>query len=382
MTTTEERTALEMPDDRAEENLAFWRRLVGLDEDFPSLARLTDAELTRSVVTDASQMAPVRSSIASNQLTQIVVKPGWGATTLFKYMFQDASANVMEHLLLPVKIDLEEVFLEGGITPKALTREIRRQIITLLLENPWENQLNKRFYFDCINFEGGSSRASSASLARYRTEALRFLRRDKPLSDVTLGRRFPWLRDPLSKQVHFLLSNFRIQTALYIHLPRDIKPQRLREFISSIKWIARDEGEIDYAAWREVYFCTSTLRFKIDRDFERGFMRVSYNRYTAAQVYLMLFHRYPPDPPPLVEQKPVNLTDVFSEAFVEQAWRDATSLADLTDRLRGLLLRRLDCPSDEVPFRLEPLPAEVAKPAVDAGEGFIARRRAREGSRA
>lgn len=333
---------------RAEENLAFWHGLVGLDSTFPALEPLADDDLQSHVVTDEAQMDAIRASLASQQLNQILVEAGWGATTLFRYLIHDARDHAMDRLTLPVALDFEVLFVDRDITPDALTYEIRRQLIGLLLDSPWEQTLHPDFYFECINYE------ESMTLSEYKVRANKFLFYDRAPSPRELVRHFPWLRGPLSNQATFLLNKLRIQTALYIHLPRDISSQRLRDLVASIKWITQQSTDIEYAAWREVYICSATLKGELNRDFKRPWQFIDYQKYTPAQIYTMLIRRYQPLLSGLARQRRLSLTEVFSAEFVDNAWREAESLVDLSTHMRAAVLRRLDCPSSEVPFRLEP----------------------------
>lgn len=355
---------------RPEENLTFWRGMVGLDDKFPSLTPLREGELASSVVIDAAEMDGIRASMASEQLNQIIVDPGWGATTLFRHLVYDARDRVMERRSLPVAIDLATLFVDQEITPDTLVSEIRRQILGLLVGRPWESRLNRDFYFEAINYE------QSIDLARHKADANAFLFGDKRPTDKQLVARFPWLNHPLSAQLKFLLSGLRIETALYVHLPPDMEPEQVSALVAAIKWITRDTGTIEFAAWREVYICTPELILEMERDFQRPYKRIVYKKYTAAQVYLMLIRRYQPTLAGLDGQRQINLTEVFDAAFVDEAWSVATSLANLSERVRSAVLRRLDCPQAKVPFRLEP--GVSSTPELDAVGSFALRRATRE----
>lgn len=368
-----------MASTRAEDNLAFWLGLVGLDPAFPALAPLSDEKLRSSVVTDAAQMEILRSNLASQQLNQIIVKAGWGATTLFRFLVDEARDRVMERLTLPVEIDLETMFVDArDIRPEMLSTEIRRQILGLLVGNPWESVLNRDFYFECIGYD------SSTSLARHKADASNLLFYGKPPSARQLVQRFPWLRRDLGGQVNYLLSHFRFQTALYVHLPPDTPAQRMNDLAASIKWILRDAPDMDYAAWREIYVSAHAPAEALVRDFARSFERMEYKKYTPAQVYLMLISRYQPALSGLTGSRQVNLDSVFAPEFVEDAWPEATSLSDLAERVHSAILRRLDCPAAEVPFRLDPARATPDTPESTEAQGpassFQARRAARRSS--
>ena len=329
---------------RADENLTFWRGLHGLDPAFPSLTQLRDDELLESVVIDETQLDIIRSSVAGDQLTQIVVQPGWGGTTLFRYVLQDARARVRDRLMLPVSIDLRELFLDR-ITPEALTREIRLQIMALLLDSPWETVLGYDFYFECINYD------SVSPLGEHKKEALRFLFRGERPSDRRLAQRFPWLRDPLSAQLGYLLANLRIQTGLYVHVPTDTSAERIRDLLAALKWITRDLGHLHAAAWREIYFCTPSASTQMLHEWKRPFRIIQYEPYTAAQFYLMLIRRYEPSS---ASAKRAQLPDIFPSELVFEAYRGGESLTGLSDLVRSAVLRRLDCPKELVPFTLRP----------------------------
>lgn len=360
--------------ERAERNLIFWRSLVGLDSSFPSLVPLRDEELPTHVVLDPNQVAFIHASLAGNQLTQIVVEPGWGRTTLFRYLVKEAQDNAMGRLLLPISIDLEKAFQRSSLTVEALEAEIKLQIIGLLIDAPWEQSLNHNYYFDCINFD------SSTDLPTYKARMQLFLT-DRPPSPRRLVGQFPWLRGNLGEQLGYLLANLRIQTSLYIHFPRELDSQRIRDLVAAVK-VTTEAASVGYAAWREVYFCSNDQRLELGRDFQRPFNVVEYPPYTAAQIYAMLLRRYTPNVPGFRGRTQLQLGSVFDEAFVQRAWRGASSLREVIEVARAEMLRRLDCREQDVPFMLSPLPAETVAertepdaPDVAAPKPVFVRRR-------
>lgn len=339
-----------------EKNLVFWRSLVGLEPSFPSLPPLRDEELLPLAVLDASQLEAIRSSLGTHQLTQIVVEPGWGCTTLFRYLVKEARDNVMGRLLLPIALDLGSLFGQGQREPlgrERLELEIKRQIIGLLVDSPWEQSLNHDYYFECINYD------SSIDLPNYRAR-MRLLMSDRPPPPRKLFTQFPWLRNQLSDCLNYLLANLRIQTVLYFHFPRGVESQQVRDLISAVKATIYESGAVDFAAWREVYFCSPRQRPEIGRDFQRHFNVVHYPRYTAAQIYMMLVKRYTPNVPGFRGRNPVSLNSVFAEDFVKDARRGAASLANVIEKVYEDMLRRLDCPETDVPFELKPLEGEAS----------------------
>jgi hypothetical protein len=332
---------------RADRNLIFWKSLVGLEATFPALAPLRDQELLPLVVTDPTQLSAIQTSLASHQLTQIVVEPGWGRTTLFRYLLKDARDNAMGRLLLPLAIDLETLFQREALTSDALQAELKQQIVGLLIDIPWEQSLPHDYYFECINYD------AATDVASYKARMRLFLTDRPPTTRQLLGQ-FPWLRATLSSLLNYLLANLRIQTALYIHFPDPLDSQRLRDLVGAIK-VGNEAGPLDYAAWREVYFCGQLQQAELGRDYVRPFNVLEYPRYTAAQIYAMLVKRYTPNLPGYRARSQVTLGSVFDEAFVHQAWRGVGSLGEVVERVRAAMLRRLDCPEVAVPFQLAPL---------------------------
>ncbi|MDG4550614.1 MAG: hypothetical protein P9F19_15280 [Candidatus Contendobacter sp.] len=347
-------------ENRAEKNLVFWRSLVGLDPEFPTLPPIPDRELSSLMVLDPGQIEELRASLGSHQLTQVVVEPGWGCTSLFRYMLGEARDRAMERLLLPISIDLERLFGKDPITLDGFEEEIKRQMIGLLVDNPWEQSLNRDYYFECIHFE------YATDLPSYKSRMRAFLF-DRPPAFRKLPIQFPWLKGSLPDLLNYLLRNFRIQTALYFHFPRDVLPQPLRDLVRSIK-ASHERGGVEFAALREVYFCTPLQKVEIERDFQRPFNALRYPRYTAAQIYAMLLKRYTPNVPGFRGRNQVGLDAVFAERFVQDAWRGAAALGEVAERVKTAMLQRLDCAEADVPFLLEPTPASsppaTAAPAV------------------
>ncbi|WP_459871287.1 hypothetical protein [Endothiovibrio diazotrophicus] len=343
---------------RAEKNLIFWRSLVGLSPEFPTLPPIPERELPSLTVFDPGKMEAVRASLGSHQLTQVVVEPGWGGTTLFRYLLRESRERAMERLLLPVSLDLESLFTKEPITLDGLEEEIKRQLVGLLVDNPWEQSLNRDYYFECINFD------HATELASYKARMRLFLF-DRPPAMRRVLAQFPWLKGALADLLNYLLRNFRIQTSLHFHFPREVEPQRLRDLVRSLKVLhesAGHQGGVEYAALREVYVCTPLQRAEIERDFQRPFNVVRYPRYTPAQIYAMLLKRYPPHVPGFQGRNQMSMDAVFSERFVQEAWRDAEDLAQVLERTRAGMLNYLDCPEEAVPFLLEPRSAAIRTP--------------------
>lgn len=334
---------------RQEKNLAFWRSLVGLGSSFPSLPELAEADLPTMVVFDPDRLDEIRASLGSHQLTQILIEPGWGCTTLFRFLLKDARDRAMERLVLPIRIDLANTFGKDGISSEALEEEIKRQIIGLLIDNPWEQSLNRDYYYDCINF------TYATDIFTYKAQARGSLFGDRPPPFRKIQAQFPWLKKPLDKLLNELLTHFRIQTGLYFHFPTDTASQTIRDLVRSIK-TRSESGQVEFAALREVYVCSPEQKNEIGRDFQRPFNEIRYPKYSPAQVYAMLVKRFTPNVPGFQGRNQVSLGTVFAEAFVSESCPQATSLHDLMERVRQSLLRRLDCDPSEVPFTLEPLP--------------------------
>lgn len=344
---------------RAEKNLTFWRSLVGLNASFPSLEEIDDQDLHALMVLDPEKLDEIRASLGSQQLTQILIEPGWGCATLYRYLLKDARDRAMERLVLPVRIDLARVFETGGITFAGLEEEIKRQMIGLLIDYPWEQSLNRDYYFEFINFD------ESCEIFQYKARSRQFLF-DRPPTFRKFLSHFPWIKKPLHEAMNDLLTHFRIQTGLYFHIPQSASSQDIRDLVRSVKSI-NETGSVQFAALREVYVCGPEQSNEITRDFQRPFNVVRYPKYTAAQVYAMLVNRFAPQVPGFEGRSRTSLNTVFSEDFVTHAWPRARSLGDLIERVRAAMLARLDCDPSAVPFRLDPLPA-TETPAEDEGQ--------------
>ena len=348
---------------RAEKNLDFWRRLVGLEASFPALERVNEKDLKDQTSLNPDVEAEIRASIASHELTQIIVEPGWGATTLFRYILRDARDRAVERLILPISIDLEAKGSADRLTFDRLEHEIKYQIIGLLIDRPWEADLNRDLYFEFIEYD------YETDIAAFRAGMRHFLFDERPDAE-SLEKQFPFLRLPLHNVMNELLDNCRIQTALYFHIPSEAKPQAIRDLVRSQKTLV-ESGQVAPAAMREVYVCSAQQRNELERDFERKFNVVHCPRYSAAEVFAMLVNRYSPRVPGMQGGNRQGLAVVFAETFVAEAWDGAKSLGDLLDRVRKAMLQRLDCEQNKVPFHLEPLgpdqpAAAKAEPASDA----------------
>lgn len=356
---------------QAEQNLAFWRGLVGLSPTFPMLDPMSDEDLLKMVVVDEAALTTINSAVASHQLTQIIVERGWGASTLFRYLSLDARDHATGRLTLPVALDFDTFLKDQPVTPDALVLEIRRQIMVGLVRNSWETSQNADFYWDAINFDG------NGDLRVHKGDAYRFLELDRRPKSTELVRRFPVLKGSLAEPTKFLLTKMRLQVALYVHLPRSLDSQRIQDLVSAIKWIAQEASDMEYAAWREIYVCDPTIIAELNRDFKRAWHAVEYPKYSPAQIYGMLTLRYQPKLSAPGTTRRLSLTEVFGDRFVDESWPKSKSLSDLFSRVRKAVLARLDCPQSEVPFKLEPRADEVkqsAPPPVSLAERLARRR--------
>lgn len=68
------------------ENFEYWKELVGLEEyNFPRLMQLEGENIQLARI-GQRRIQEILKAIATNQLISIQVQPGWGATTLYRYM--------------------------------------------------------------------------------------------------------------------------------------------------------------------------------------------------------------------------------------------------------------------------------------------------------
>ncbi len=333
--------------EQRETNLKFWRSLVGLPSGFPKLYPLAEKEILDLMVIDPERLSQIQQSMGTRQLTRVSVQPGWGLTTLFQYLWNELMENCLERLIIPIRIDLTvEPFLEE-ITLPGLQNEIKKQIIAILIEKPWECRLNNDYYFHCINFDEGSN------LEVYKAK-MRQLLFDKPPKPRALVAQFPWLKDSLQDLFNYQLVNLRIQTVLFYHFPRKMEEQRILDLVSSLKAIF-EISRFEFAAIREIYFCTPSVATDLDREFKRPFSSIKYPVYTAAQIYAMLVKRYSPYVPGAKGRNTVTLNSVFSEEFVIRAWESKMTLGGIVDKIQQEMYARLDCAKNKVAFFLKPV---------------------------
>lgn len=359
----------------------FWKTLVGLPHKFPELYPLSHAEITDLMVIDPDQLNRINQGLVTNQFTQVFVRPGWGLTTLFQYMVRTSLTSALERLIVPVQIDLGKSSFSDDISSTKLEEEIKMQIISILIELPWEGRLNRDYYFHSINY------TDSVDLDAYRAQMRKFLFDKKP-APRSVYAQFPWLKSSLEDLLNYLLTNFRIQTAILYHFPRDVAEQRVLDLVRSLKAIY-ENNKFEFAAIREVYFCTPIQGRDLDREFKRPFHSIDYPIYNPAQVYTMLVKRYFPYVPGSQGRNMVALSSIFSEEFIRRSWSEQNTLTGIMMDVQRQMEMRLTCLENEVPFRLEPSDIAAHKEeeltSVESGPGngpetFTKRRFTRKGT--
>lgn len=327
-------------------HVKFWKTLVGLPSKFPELYPLSDAETNDLMVIDLDLLNKINHGLFTDAFVQVIVRPGWGLTTLFQYMVQVALNSALERLIIPVRIDLCKDPFCDNITTHAFEEAIKRQIISILIELPWEGRLNKDYYYHCINY------ADDKDLDAFRAQMKKFIFEKVP-TPKALYAQFPWLKSNLQDLLNYLLTNFRIRTAILYHFPREVKEQQVLDLVRSVKAIY-EGNRFEFQAICEVYFCTPMQGHDLDREFKRPFFSVEYPVYNPAQIYKMLVKRYSPYVPGSTGINMVALSSIFSDEFIRRSWSEHYTLVEIMEEVQRKMQKRLTCLENEVPFRLVP----------------------------
>lgn len=336
----------------AEKNFTFWRSLFDLPDSFPELISLDAKTLKGLMVINQNVKDEIMSSLTSNKFTFVTVQKGYGLSTLFEYMYTIAEEESFTRITIPIKFDLSE-YSSGSahrISVQLIEEQIKLHILNSLLSENWEVQLRNTYYFDCINYR------DNEDIKIYRTKMQRMFFDHKEHSFAEIAENFPYLHKPFDSFINYLLNNFRMQIIIYYHVPESMKEETLLDFVSSLKCLY-DRSDIEYAALREIYFCTPMTKVDLNREYKRAFNVIHYPIYNSAQVFTMLQSRYTPTIPGKSGRQKQGLNSILDEKIIKTAWENSYSLKEITDKVRELILQRLNCQQQDIPYKLD-LPAE------------------------
>ena len=321
-------------------NFMYWKELVGLEEyNFPHLIPL-EAENISSARIAQSRAQEIRKAIATNQLVDIQVQPGWGATTLYRFMANDIQHN---RLNLRVMFDFEaDHFQEGNLSEKEFIFQTKWKMANGMLSIMMEQSLQECYMYDVFQFEDTGEKPWRGYLREKRRE----------LNECEDNRRefykkFPFFEKmDIAECLNYFLHNFQIQTVVLYLLPREADEDSVLEFVGIIKNIF-DGKDIAPAAVREVFFLTPKLFSMMRLAYERPYKDIIYKQYSAAEIFGMLMSTYK-----LSDFSDASIGNVFEQEFITRVYDRNLTLNQIMERVEEEIIEYLAGEVSEVPYKL------------------------------
>lgn len=321
-------------------NFIYWKELVGLEEyNFPHLIPLDTDNIQQARIAQ-SRVREIRNAIATNQLVDIQVRPGWGATTLYRYMANDIRHN---RLNLLVMFDFEaDQFQDGDLSEKEFIFQVKWKMASGMISIMMEQSLQECYMYDVFGFEDTGEKPWRGYLREKRREL-----NDCEDSKKRFYEKFPFFsRMDIAECLNYFLHNFQIQTVFLYLFPRMAEEDSVLEFVGIIKNIF-DGRDIAPAAVREVYFLTPVMFATMRQVYERPYKDIIYNQYTAAEIFSMLMSTYK-----LSDFSDAAISNVFEQDFITNVYDRALTLEQIMEKVEEEIIECLEGEVSEVPYKL------------------------------
>ncbi len=332
--------------DKQKKNFYYWRDLVGLPEEFPSLLEIQAEDLEAFFVTRPEQLQEVKNSLSNQYNTMVIFQPGWGASSFYQYFDRIKRKEMVNELIIPVRIDFAEEENKVVWNAERLEEIIKYEIFLQLIDREWRSKLNRDYYFDMINYD------SETDFLTYRNKTLKKMRIERMVVD-NLCKLFPYAKQKSDTLLNMLLKDLRIQVQLFFHYPRNLDEGVLLSFISSLKHFY-EYSQFEKAAIRELHCCSTLIANALDRDYRRNYRRIKVTPYSAAEIYKMFVKRYNPRLEGYKGRKVADLDSVFSEQYITQAWNERDTISTIVQSVKNKILEQMDCEKNQIPFKLDP----------------------------
>lgn len=321
-------------------NFRYWKEVVGLEEyDFPHLIKLDEKNINLARIRQ-SRINEIQKAIATNRLVDVQVQPGWGATTLFRYMehiIKDSKLN------LSVLFDFEkDNFQNGNLSQKGFIFQVKWKLAKGMLDIMLEHSFQEYYMFEVYNFEDTGDKPWKAYLREKRRELNECMENSKKFYEC-----FPFFADrEITECVDYFLRNFQIQTIFMYLFPRKAEEDDILDFTGIIKNIF-DGKTVAPAAIREVFFLTPKVFWLMRQDYERPYMDIQYQQYSAAEIFGMLVKTYK-----LQDNSNVTISDLFEQEFITCVYNRDMTLNEIMDKVEEKIISMLDGERCEVPYKL------------------------------
>lgn len=324
----------------SKENFIYWKELVGLEEyNFPHLIVLEDENIKHARIAP-SRILEIRRAIATNTLVDIQVQPGWGATTLYRYMAHDMKSNRLNLLIL---FDFEADRLEDAdLTEKEYIFQIKWKMAKGMVDIMLNQSLQECYMYEVFGFEDTGEKPWRGYLREKRKE-LEACEEDRR----RFYKNFSFFADmDIAECLNYFLHNFQIQTVFMYLFPRRADEDSVLEFTGIIKNVF-DGKEIAPAAVREVFFATPKVFSMIRQCYERPYKDIRYKQYSSAEIFSMLVNTYK-----LQDNSNATVNDVFEQEFITGVYDKSMTLNDIMKQVEEQIVSVLEGETSEVPYKL------------------------------
>ena len=321
-------------------NFLYWKELVGLEEyNFPRLIPLEMENIHLARIAQ-SRAQEIRKAIATNQLVDIQVQSGWGATTLYRYMANDIKHNKLNLLVM---FDFEaDNFQDGDLSDNEFIFQVKWKMANGMLSIMMEQSLQECYMYDVFGFEDTGEKPWRGYLREKRRE----------LNECEDNRRkfyekFPFFSNmDIADCLNYFLHNFQIQTVFLYLFPRTAEEDSVLEFVGIIKNIF-DGKDIAPAAVREVFFLTPKMFSMMRQVYERPYKDIIYKQYSAAEIFGMLMSTYK-----LSDFSDASIGNVFEQEFITNVYDRRLTLDQIMEKVEEEIIEYLKGEVSEVPYKL------------------------------
>ena len=128
--------------------------------------------------------------------------------------------------------------------------------------------------------------------------------------------------------------------------PREAEEDDILEFTGIIKNIF-DGKSIAPAAIREVFFLTPKVYWIMRQCYERPYINIQYQQYSAAEIFGMLVNTYR-----LQDNSNATISDLFEQEFITSVYNKALTLNEIMNLVEEKIVSLLDGERNAVPYKL------------------------------
>lgn len=324
----------------SESNFVYWKEVVGLEEyNFPHLIKLDEENIHLARIAP-SRVSDIRKAIATTGLVDIQVQPGWGATTLFRYMAENIKDSKLN---LSILFDFEkDNFPDGEYMEKNFIFQVKWKLANGILDIMLTNSLQECYMFEVFKFEDTGERPWRGYLREMRRELNECIGNSERFYES-----FPFFAGmEITGCVDYFLKNFQIQTIFMYLFPRKADEDDVMDFIGIIKNIF-DGKKVAPAAIREVFFLTPQTFQIVRQSYERPYRNILYPQYSAAEIFGMLVNTYK-----LPDNSNATISDLFEQEIISCVYDKSLTLDEIMDKVETKIISILKGEKNEVPYKL------------------------------